>query len=300
MASILMPNEGTAKAWITSAPVTCTRTTLLTGTTISLSTASRRGWPGLSSLSLQHQRVELELAVVRIGVGPVPLLAGRLDGQVGRRGVELVEQEAERRDRDRHQDQHRHHRPGHLEQRVVGGPRRRRIGARVELARSRSPAAPARTAVISVMIQQQEVVEPDDVVHHRRRRPAAGRSARARAGRARHARHAVHHHRGDDSRRDNPTINHLHRRHRSLSSPRNGPVLRDCTSSEMTFRCHPARMGGRDRPGHTFSPRERRDLFGPLRPKAASNGVPARDGGAAQQADPRPLKPQFRTHSQCA
>ena len=43
MASILTPNEGTANAWITSAPVTCTRTTLFTGTTISLSTASRRG-----------------------------------------------------------------------------------------------------------------------------------------------------------------------------------------------------------------------------------------------------------------
>ena len=43
MASILTPNDGTAKEWITSAPMTCTRTTLLTGTTISLSTASRRG-----------------------------------------------------------------------------------------------------------------------------------------------------------------------------------------------------------------------------------------------------------------
>ena len=53
MASILTPNEGTAKAWITSAPVTCTRTTLFTGTTISLSTESRRGWSGLRSFSVR-------------------------------------------------------------------------------------------------------------------------------------------------------------------------------------------------------------------------------------------------------
>ena len=51
-ASMMMPNEGTAKAWITSAPITWTRTFLFTGTTISLSTASRRGWSGLRSLSL--------------------------------------------------------------------------------------------------------------------------------------------------------------------------------------------------------------------------------------------------------
>ena len=42
-ASILMPNDGTAKEWMTSAPVTSTCTTLFTGTTISLSTVKRRG-----------------------------------------------------------------------------------------------------------------------------------------------------------------------------------------------------------------------------------------------------------------
>src|ERR1044071_8558782 len=41
--SILIPNAGTANAWMTSAPVVWTRITLLTGTTISLSTPSRRG-----------------------------------------------------------------------------------------------------------------------------------------------------------------------------------------------------------------------------------------------------------------
>ena len=50
-ASILMPNDGTAKEWMTSAPVTSTCTTLFTGTTISLSTVKRRGWPALRSFS---------------------------------------------------------------------------------------------------------------------------------------------------------------------------------------------------------------------------------------------------------
>jgi hypothetical protein len=36
MASIFRPKAGRAKAWITSAPVTCTRTTWLTGTTSGL------------------------------------------------------------------------------------------------------------------------------------------------------------------------------------------------------------------------------------------------------------------------
>ena len=38
-----LPKAGTAKAWMTSAPVVWTRITLLTGTTISLSTPSSRG-----------------------------------------------------------------------------------------------------------------------------------------------------------------------------------------------------------------------------------------------------------------
>ena len=57
-----MPNDGTAKAWITSEPMTWTRTTLLTGTTISLSTASRRGWSALRSLSLSISESNSNLA----------------------------------------------------------------------------------------------------------------------------------------------------------------------------------------------------------------------------------------------
>jgi hypothetical protein len=42
-ASVLTPNAGIAKAWMTSAPVTSTLTVASTGTTTSLSTASSRG-----------------------------------------------------------------------------------------------------------------------------------------------------------------------------------------------------------------------------------------------------------------
>ena len=117
-----MPKDGTAKAWITSAPVVWTRTTLLTGTTISLSTPSRRGWSSSVGV-LQHERVELELAVIGIGVGPVPLLAGALMVRSALRDVELEEQE--RNDGTAMTTRistgitvH-----SHLEQRVVGGAR---------------------------------------------------------------------------------------------------------------------------------------------------------------------------------
>ena len=59
-----MPKEGIAKACSTSAAVTWRRTTLFTGTTISLSAARRRGCPGFSSFSRNHVRVEPEAALV--------------------------------------------------------------------------------------------------------------------------------------------------------------------------------------------------------------------------------------------
>ena len=101
---------------------------------------------GLEILVGDHQRVEFEIAVIRIVVAPVPLLAGRLHGQVGLRHVELEEQQPERRHRDRHQDDDRNDRPDHLEQRVVGGARRRRIGARIEAHHDDRAAGPARRA----------------------------------------------------------------------------------------------------------------------------------------------------------
>lgn len=48
-ASILSPNEGTAKSWITSCPVTINRTCVSTGTTTRLSTSSNRNCPNSRS-----------------------------------------------------------------------------------------------------------------------------------------------------------------------------------------------------------------------------------------------------------
>ena len=104
---------------MTSAPVVSTRTTLFTGTTISLSTAKQARLTGLEVLVLHHQRIEFELAV-RIAVAPEPLLAGGLDGQVGLRHVELVEQQPERRHRDRHQDEDRNDGPDHFDEWCCG------------------------------------------------------------------------------------------------------------------------------------------------------------------------------------
>ena len=165
MASILMPKAGTAKAWITSAPVVWTRTTLLTGTTISLSTPSRRGLPCPG----RQQRVELELAVIGIGVAPVPLLAGRLDGQVGLGHVELEEQQPERRTA--------------MPTRISTGISvqatsirvlwvvREGTGLALALNLTITMISSASTnSVMTVMMHEQPVVEPVDVVHHRRGR----------------------------------------------------------------------------------------------------------------------------------
>ena len=84
-ASILMPKDGTANEWMTSAPMTCMRTTVPTGTTMLVvdGEQARAGVRLGRALVLgQHQRVERDVAVVGILVGPVPLVAGRLDGEL--------------------------------------------------------------------------------------------------------------------------------------------------------------------------------------------------------------------------
>jgi hypothetical protein len=87
---------------------------------------------GLEILVLDQQRVELEVAVVWVVVAPIPLLAGGLHGQVRLRRIELKEQEAEGRHRDRQQDDDGNDGPDHLDQRVVGRARRSRVGAAIE------------------------------------------------------------------------------------------------------------------------------------------------------------------------
>ena len=129
LASILVQKAGTAKAWMTSVEVTMNFTTLPTGMTMRSSTASsggpsasvRKRSPGLHvGLFLEHVRDDLEPAIVGILVGPIPLVADHLDGQVGRRRRILVAQQADRGDRDRHQDQHRDQGPDDLDQRCCG------------------------------------------------------------------------------------------------------------------------------------------------------------------------------------
>ena len=70
---------------------------------------------------------EVDVVLVGVGVFPVPLMPGHLDRQVGVARAVLVIDQAERRDRHHHQDQHRDHRPGDLEHRVVRGAARHRI-----------------------------------------------------------------------------------------------------------------------------------------------------------------------------
>jgi hypothetical protein len=75
-----------------------------------------------------EERIECEVAVVGIFVGPEPLAAGRLDGEIRLRIVALQVEQPEGGDGDGDQDQDRHHGPGDLDGAVVGGPRRLGIG----------------------------------------------------------------------------------------------------------------------------------------------------------------------------
>ena len=123
---------------MTSFEVMMNFTTLPTGTTMPLVDRQQRRAVGVGAealagrdvgLFLEHVRDDLEPAIVGILVGPVPLVAGHLDRQVGLGRRILMAQQADRRDRDRDQDQHRDQRPDDLEHGVVGGPRRHRVGA---------------------------------------------------------------------------------------------------------------------------------------------------------------------------
>ena len=103
----------------------------------------------------KHQRIELEFAVVGIGIGPVPLAPGRLDGDrllrvvVGDRARRIVlgEQKRERRYSDTDEDQDRQHRPDDLDKGVVAGLRRHRIALGVELTITTMRSARTKTTI---------------------------------------------------------------------------------------------------------------------------------------------------------
>ena len=98
-ASILKPKDGTAKEWITSAAVTCTRTTLFDRHDHLVVDAQQARLAGLQVLRLDHVGVELEAAALVGGifVAPVPGVAGRLDDDVVRRDARAARAGAGRR-----------------------------------------------------------------------------------------------------------------------------------------------------------------------------------------------------------
>ena len=125
--------------------------------------AARRAAPSSWSSAAEHVRDDLEPAIVGIGIGPIPLVAGHLDGEIGlgRRSYWCGEQ-PDRRHRDRHQDQHRHQRPDDLERRYCGwcatAPDWRRGGSGRSRQSSRSR---TKTEIDDDQRHQDRVVEPD-------------------------------------------------------------------------------------------------------------------------------------------
>ena len=184
----LMPKPGTVQPCMelpTAVPMM--RTVVPLGITISSSTASRRGtWRLLlDAIGLgQDAALDREVALVGIVVGPVPLVAGHLDGEGGIDGLVAVVEQPERRDGDDHQDEDRHDRPGDLEHGVVGRRRRHRAARGME-APHRVEQQAQHEHADQRDDDQQEVVQRFDLLHHRRegRREvrSANRAARRRS-----------------------------------------------------------------------------------------------------------------------
>ena len=112
---------------------------------------------------------EIDVALVRIGVFPVPLMPGDLDRQVGVVGAVLVVDQPERRDRHHHQDQHGDHRPGDFQHRVVPGLGRHRIALGV-VAIHHPAEQPADEQRDEGDDDQHQVVQVDDLLLHRAER----------------------------------------------------------------------------------------------------------------------------------
>ena len=197
MASIFMPKDGIVQAWMmpSGSEVTISFTVLLTGTTTGTSVCQQIGHIRLlGRLDVARSVVEvggegdlggaiLVEAEVGIFIGPVPArVADDLDGHVGRRNVALQVEQPEGRNGDDDQDQDRDHRPGHLDQRVVGGRGGDRVRLGVELHHHIEQQRQHEERDHGDDRQQQAVVEPVNAFHGRARRPPAGPSARARHG----------------------------------------------------------------------------------------------------------------------
>ena len=81
----------------------------------------------------KHVRDHFDIAVIGVGVAPIPLVSGRLDrDRFFRRGFVLTREQRDRRNRDNHQDDDRDNRPDHFDHGVVCRFGRNRVRTAVE------------------------------------------------------------------------------------------------------------------------------------------------------------------------
>ena len=113
---------------------------------------------------------------LQVVVAPFPLHAGGLDGDVRLRQFELLRQQPKRGDRDHDEDQHRHDRPGHLEQGVVSGLRRDGVRLLVEADHADADQHHHEEADHRDDGEQQVVVEAVDVARRRLMAQSCGAS----------------------------------------------------------------------------------------------------------------------------
>ena len=258
------PSDGTKKLWITSWPVVSTRTLAPTGMTSGSSTARLRSWPGFRSSVGIGRLSKVKLPLVRVGVVPVPLPALHVDRQVRVARPVLVVDQAEGRDGDHHQDQHRHHRPGDLEHGVVAGARRRRVGDFAEAPHAHSASSAITKIVMTMMIHSTRVLkswiasftgpaaglQPNAPGHRRAERGCASRPRRRRSPvvlRPRHRRPEEGRHRQAGRRAPAPMPFRTTARSRSLT-----PCLPRARAHGAAARsCLAGRSGPAARPDHS-------------------------------------------------
>ena len=86
---------------------------------------------GLETFVLHHIGVETDI-LIGVAVGPVPLMTGRLDREVGLFGAIHGIEQLERGEGDTDQNQHRNQRPGDFQQRMVRPLLRYRMARMIE------------------------------------------------------------------------------------------------------------------------------------------------------------------------
>ena len=135
----------------------------------------------------------------------------------------------------------RHHRPGHFEQRVVRGLRRRRVRLGVELDDDDEQQREDENGD-GGDDDEQDIVEPDDLLHHRRSPPAADPISHG-CGWAASAAPAPAGQADENNRQGDKPLEHLHRRIRSFDEKKSAVSVLPNRAPQLGFTASATKRG---------------------------------------------------------